>query len=862
MASQKKQHSSRSQSVHKLLLARIQEEGFSSEVMRDFMWLINAHYDLIAFPVICKNVSQMLSLAKQHWGLTEKDFHLEGISPILNWIFDNGQMLSQEVGDDFIRSPKHCRDHPVMNRGSRRHPLYTTLWNTCSNKKLKEQYLLLQTHLLFAHVVALFSENNRDQYEAYTGDSEWKGLANSPYIASLAVRELSLEIYSEELASLPVRQQPSVFAKTIRTLGQVNKAKTLNRLHALESFLQKSLEIRDWRTHQISGQSGRGGGAHITGYIDFNKTLIHSDTYLGDLDDTDNNWGSQSQVSEIILEPSLHNNLSDLDLCPEEFTNQELILSNFEINQLPLGGYAAATAAQVRHVVQANQLFQWSYSYLSVNEVAEALNKTSKWVNVVFGKSAMKPKQADIDKLESICLMRIMLFTASTYERAEQIKVLTSIRDAVDVPLAFILSNSNQFLWKVRGIQPDYRSIKKVNGGTEKERAEYFFLQDVANTGYYINLLLKHRNSTINSNEQNAKQNFQLFRHRREKLLGNLKALLSELDPTGRLTVTKLSKFLFGRLLRETKGDICAASLLSGDEHTLAHVRLFYSVIPISKIQKHYFEATEILVALLHQALNRRDFKFDTQIKLNQNRYLGSRLCPTRDAVKNAVTNLHLAIAKAKKNNDLVQYHNCYTLLILWQFSFMTACRAIQTPYLSLSELDIETGIGMIADKDDSFGYKSRLIWLPPAIVNAMQKYDQHRLSILQNFPDAKKEDLPVFFIKQGRKNKMKVVTVRPKTLLQVMDQFLPYPPNFHRRFISSELLERGCAIEVVDAWMGHWHAGEEPWSMHSSFNFLSYREALHTYLVPILRELGLLNHLHFRTVGRGKTPRAKPLNK
>jgi hypothetical protein len=438
--------------------------------------------------------------------------------------------------------------------------------------------------------------------------------------------------------------------------------------------------------------------------------------------------------------------------------------------------------------------------------------------------------------------MRIMLFTSSSFERARQLIVLPSKQQNEDAALAFMLDDSKTYLWKIRAIQPDYKTVKEVRDGTEKSRSDYFYIQDVANTHYYINLLQKHRAITNKPDQLTIKQKYHLFRHRPERLLANLKSLLKNLDPTGRLTTTKLSRFLFGRMLSATNGDICAASMIAGEEHTLAHVRLFYSVLPIQVIERHYFDETEMVVALLYQALNRKDIKFDLPTKLNQDRFVGSRLCPTKEAVIKAVSKLQQAMQEARKNKDFVEYHNLYTLMTVWQFSFATACRAIETPYLPLSSIDQVTGIAKLSDKDDETGYKTRLIWLPPDIIFAMERYEQHRLSILKDFPDINIEDFPVFFIEQGRKSKLKMTPVRPKTILPIMNQFLQYPANFHRRFMRSELQAHECAIEIIDSWMGHWHAGEEPWAPYSSFNFLSYREALSTHLIPLLQEIGLLD--------------------
>jgi hypothetical protein len=45
--------------------------------------------------------------------------------------------------------------------------------------------------------------------------------------------------------------------------------------------------------------------------------------------------------------------------------------------------------------------------------------------------------------------------------------------------------------------------------------------------------------------------------------------------------------------------------------------------------------------------------------------------------------------------------------------------------------------------------------------------------------------------------------------------------------------------VESVDALMGHWSAGEEPWGRFSSFNVMKHLAHLRRFLEPLLDELG-----------------------
>jgi len=52
-------------------------------------------------------------------------------------------------------------------------------------------------------------------------------------------------------------------------------------------------------------------------------------------------------------------------------------------------------------------------------------------------------------------------------------------------------------------------------------------------------------------------------------------------------------------------------------------------------------------------------------------------------------------------------------------------------------------------------------------------------------------------------------------------------------------LLERECPVEVINAFMGHFERGEEPWGIYSGLSPLVYRDILKDKLVPLLNEDG-----------------------
>lgn len=831
------EHCSPSEShEHATLRSEAFAAGFDVEMVRDLLWLTNGHDQLVSFPLFCQNLSRVLVTATSQWQVPITAFHLsQDIHRFLEWVVIEAPKLSSKFGEYFHLQPKHEYDNPVVGRGSTRHPLYAALCNSHASEVLQERFRLLQAHLLFAHSTGLHARKNRAEYENYDGEQPWKGLPNSPAIAALAARQLSENKFSDVLLELSVELSPKEFAEKLNSLPFVRNSDFLKHLMGLRSFVQKAAGLRDWVWRLPNGGRG-GGGAWNPGHVDISKKIYQGVLEMADADDVDGNWGQLDQI--IFIAPSFEEQkeLLESDLHPEEFEEENLLLSTVDTEENFLGGVASNSVAQMRHVMMANQLLPWDYQQLTISEVLHTLVACREWFNATIIKSATAViKNHDIEKLETVCLLHTMLFTGRSLAAARELVVLPPGKANEDASLALIKVSNKSMEWRVRAIRPNYKLNLVVPDGSERTKADYFALPDVVLTSIYVNAVIKH--ARIKTGDDGRTR---VFASRESTLRGRLKQLLAELDPTGRLTESKLSKFLFFELLAQSGGDVCAASLVIGEEHRLAHVRLFYSMLTVDYLRQLYLNAVIKIESRLYAAIEKKKELPPTTLTPFPNLHVGSRLCPTLEAVKIAIAKLYEDIEKSNYAQDIVKTHNLNTLLTLWHFAFATACRAIDTPYLSLPEIDAGTGIASLADKDDGTGYKARLIWMPPSVMRRMVQHEYYRDELLAQLPDGVANDLPIFFLEKSRSGQLKPLRARPATLEPIMQPYLPYPANFHRRFMRSELLSRGCPVEVVDAYMGHWSMGEEPWAKFSSFNFEEYRHQLAKHLVPLMREIGL----------------------
>ncbi|MDR5900127.1 hypothetical protein QC823_14170 [Halomonas vilamensis] len=64
-------------------------------------------------------------------------------------------------------------------------------------------------------------------------------------------------------------------------------------------------------------------------------------------------------------------------------------------------------------------------------------------------------------------------------------------------------------------------------------------------------------------------------------------------------------------------------------------------------------------------------------------------------------------------------------------------------------------------------------------------------------------------------------------------------PLNINRHFLHTHLKENGCSSEIVDAFMGHWDAGQEPWASYSTLCPQEYRNLLTPIIERLMVRLG-----------------------
>ena len=816
--------------------------------LRRFLWEINAHWELVSLPLICRNIKEVLAAVQERWDLDLAEWGMTSWPDVIDWIIEKELeiAIAKDMGAGFARGFDQRGDHPLMGSGILRHPVYSTLCNSHPSQHENEKFRLLQAHLLFAQIQVTRRYATLEKYEKYAGQPELLEQEANPYHAALAVRCISEGSTPDLFDMLPTALPPQEFLAALYEL-MPSTDEDINRYRHLVTFLSKGFrnaEQQKRRSGPRSGSSSDRGRIH-GGTTRCPLAAVSSDGPIGEGAKDNTRRGLHSTTLRKRHTGQEAEERVDVDDSPEEDEEDEEIdrtgFEDADFQRSP-ASFQEVSAAQAMQIQMANQMFPWSYGTPTVAEIAPLIVQRSQEMAEILSERTLTPTEAE--ELEILAFSQVMFWTSSSVEQARDLKVPNRTASGKNAFLS-VLPKTKEMLpqWRIKSPLPKYRRpLGVVPPGTDRSRVEYLELPDVADGSSLVFAFIEHRNRT-RANEsarglraiESTDQCVRVFRHPPDWYRGRLRALFEAVDKATRMTEGRLSRFLFSHVLATSEGDLSATAIITGNDIPLSRVKLFYACPLVSRLQSLYITAATDLRDQMWRSLGQTPPSHTSVTLKKTARHIGNRRCPTRTTVQTAIRTLKDEIyrsAKPTTDSERQRHHNLVSLYTLWMFSYTTGVRGIGTPYIDPSEIDPGLRLTTLLDKDSGIGYKARLVQLTPALCKQMELYQDFisRSPRIHLSPP-----MPCFFLD----DKLKPIEVRPRTIVPIMNEFLPFPVNVHRRFISSELLDQGCPPEVVSAWMGHWHRGEEPWGKYSSFSFSDFTRVLSTFLDPLLKDLG-----------------------
>ena len=614
-------------------------------------------------------------------------------------------------------------------------------------------------------------------------------------------------------------------------------------LYRIQDYLREYLElVNELRVIRSWGGHGKGGGGNAV----YGHVSVHADEWptcsiQADPDDPNDARVTYTTVAKSALTAAERRLYDELDLCPGEFsTGEETAHVDLDDDRASLdpSGFATIFSGAGTHVERKNQLNWFAEEVPTPHEIAQLLSTVFR--NLLLSRRACP--DGYVLFLECVALIVAIIATGAPFELILRLLVIPCGPPPEDVDLALELRGfSVRAAWWSRAPLPDYRSEQSLRAGVDHDLTDFVLLPDLLHVGYIVQLLLRAKGLDTASGPVHV------FRRSQRVYSREIRNILLEADATGRITISKLSKFLFAHLVRECDGDVADACFASSHWHNLAQVPSYYASPSHARLQSLYLETVtnirkSVLAAI--RALAKPDLveaavmSWRTSVKAftaatADDKRVGNRRCPTRSFAKTAMTLLKAEIRKlsrSKFRTDQIRFHN---LLTLYTIEFYSACVGVRyTPYIRLDEVDLVTGFAIVREKT------TRAITILQEVLKQMRNYAKHLRSqeLVQPLPrfDGMHE-APCFFISAHGIP----LEVTSSTWMTFREEFFNFAPNIFRRFMRNELREANCPASVVRVWMGHASRGQHIFHPCAHYSLALHRQSLRHYLSPILADLG-----------------------
>jgi hypothetical protein len=851
--------------------------GISLADLRELLCVINADPDLIAFPTACKTILWIFHLIKKIWRVEPKDWGLDRWAAVACWVVVSRKKLATAIGGDF--DPQGITRNAMIGNGVDRHPLYAMLLSTHKGDSAeKRRYRLLQAHLLTAVIRSLrrkypFSQDWSQMiadYEAHTGNAEWKPLENSIRDVCVTVRRLAegSHVYEPYFKELKVELPPLKFAEKFLTDAKLSSIAVSdhwrNKRHTpFRIFLRKVFKDREFKGHKKTTTSDRKTGPIRREMQEIGKGLVHRQRPTGDPDDkySDKSTVTQSVRCKKKTQEEIN---AALDADDDPFVEE----GDEDIYQKVAEDAGRRTPSvcswhQLLPITMQNQLLPLSYGNLARTEAKQVVRESEIWLVQTESGLAEHPGKVlnprQLLELRLWIMLLTMLATGGSQERAQSLFIFPPGTPDKPTDLALFLPTDPKKCasWRLAVINLPYKHHPESEASTRRMHSEYIRIPDLLGVGRFIELLPRRMEEELTGSDSSPVA-FQPLRGRATKVLCRLKEHLAKLDPEGRLTVAKVAGFLFSQMMVKTNGDVTAAAIVAGQNLPIARTRLFYACVRLRRIQDAYAE--------VFRELNTHGFASSLTFAFaDKDLWIVTRPCPTRSAVQNLLVRLRNTMNRVKPyrgNEQFAKYHNAFVLYTFLFQAYSIGTRAVNSPILDPSRI-AEDGFVWVDDKDTGAHYNAHLALCPEPFLEHLEFFNQHLGEVRRELSwkitkacDRERLAQTCFFLR-NTEGGLRVEEATRGAIESMFKEFnFGFPVNVHRRFVSGELLDglveiktkdnrlgslkwNGVAPELVDWWMSHWSVGEEPWNKSSSLSPETYRAGLKKPLRALLKSLG-----------------------
>jgi hypothetical protein len=865
--------------AHIALREAVSSNQLDEMALRRLLWLTNAHPRLVEHAQIFRNLGNFLSsevFAPD--ALTWASAWIEDIPEwirLCQWIWTNSNSLRRKSGLSELAHLASAKDdrHPLVGEGAGRHGIPAALWSvhqSCTqhpppvdgSAAAAAKYFQLQAHVLAAYVECRSRISTLDFYESYHGELERPIAPIRTLRISPGLREYSLNIYSSVLLQIPSEISTTDFAEAIRNqgfhLGDVpedSRRFAKSYLSSFQQFFYGFLRMRaGWRPNQstLPGWSKGGGKARRHGFVHFAHVPgVYFEEPEAPPEDLDI---PHDQGLDVFVDRDPENDddpsaVEASGIAPADTLEKVFRLYSPEL----LKGQFMRSRHQHLAMEMGSFNFPFDFCSLTPQELREIWVLADRHITrFLRGRS-----QNEVVRNQAIaCLViKLSLCFGLAIERIRTLNLIwlkegtpghqatVSEHDPALLIAAPVPGDWNQARLiglRLPGIHPQYKTdcpdeLADIN----RDYAASFILPDLLGVGSPLMECLR----------LNPPPKGRVFGIQAETLKPLIKDLLKSCK-SNRITTDKISRTI-PRLVTAITGDQTLSWILSADQSRANEPRMHYTRIGILKIQATYRRVARHVAKMVGtQTTSQAPADFEPATTPSG---VGARFVITLVATKEIIASLSEFLTDRYIERDdhraVIRYHNDFMLYTHIYQSLATTIRAISRPtelyeaWLRQSDLRGEHAASL-SDKGTDFHEKARMAIITPELSEQFENFQLHGQYLTERPPlwleanTTGKRARPFFVLTDD----LKLEALGPGWIADSLRELTGYriPANFHRAFLVTELLDRGCPSNVVDAFVGHANLGESSFGMYSTFDYRFYRHTLLNYLKAIHADLEL----------------------
>ena len=805
--------------------------------------------DLIYFFFVLETLIELLDKASEIDGAehckSALDFDL--LSEVLYLLQEYEQDIVQEVSPDLNRRhPSLIKEldadkHPLWG-GYQYYPVYSFLFNTADtdDEYQKADYRYLQANTLIAVlIINTPSVNLPEIYSSWKSYTQEKKAAKSYVInACRFVRASSDPKHFEQFEDVRSESYIKVVQKRNSVRGEDRPIAyaMLNSLfcHAYDVLFpyRKTAAKKDKKSSskgRNTNHSNKQSSQYSEGFI------LHPDGCT-----------EEGISGEFIGLPDLKIKLlgdrkprdgltrwSEWDIPFEELASDPDIVS-FGVTGSP--NVLGNPRSMARHISMSSQYLKVDWGRLTHTEMAQVMNA----IIADLSSGRLKAHQQEV--------LVMLLLSVWLGRSIEELKTLCwlGLNARPDKDKIYIQddceSKVSRFVFST--VKP---SLKKYLSAKKKHyvypQSEFIKLPDILGLSSIVETFCKPEKTK-------KKDSALIFPRRLSTYKEGIRAFIGSLDISARVSLPRLHHYLYRNLVTEGNADLVDATLLTSQFRTPVQTLLHYTTTSEARLTDIYLLTVKACLAKLKKAGMKnlegvlKDSQLSAPINLDKS-FAGSPSSPKAASVRTALDRIRKDLMASQESSR--DRHNLFTLYNFLFQSYQIGIRAVLNPFLWLENI-VEIGssldVVMLSDKDNENYFNSRIVPITERLKNQMgifEKYHRKKLKRLaKNNPafseySSQAKPPPFFLDKKGNPEEL-----RPKVIERYLRPYLPLPANSNRKFLRTELNKMSCDQEIIDAFMGHWSRGQEPWGEFSTVSSIELAKTIEPKLEGLAELIGL----------------------